>query len=122
MKKFMVLVLLVLVFPCFAHTAMYNEHSGRKIVTTAGTAVPLTSSLTPFHSVDVCAETDNTGVIAIGGSDVIATLATRTGIPLAASDCKTFKGEDTYNGDLSSIYIDSTVSTDGVTYRYSTPK
>lgn len=87
---------------------------GRKIVTTAGTRVTLASS-TACKRVTIVAETDNTGLIVVGGSTVVATLATRQGVPLNAGD--SYEAEI---DDLADIYIDSTVSGDGVTFTYST--
>ena len=88
--------------------------NGRKVVTTAGTAVVLAAS-TSCTKVDISAETDNTGIIVVGGSGVIAALATRQGVPLNAGD--------TYSLDitnLTTVYIDSTVNGDGVSYSYQT--
>jgi hypothetical protein len=85
---------------------------GRKVVTTHGTAVPLTTTKTPSWSVDITAETDNTGSITVGASTVVdAVGTTRRGTPLAAGDTKTFDFVD-----LSQVYIDSAVDGDGVTY------
>jgi hypothetical protein len=81
----------------------------RKVVTTAGARVQLAALAS--KEVIITAETDNTGIIAVGGSTVVAALATRTGVPLAAGDSVTFAIDNT-----SDIYLDSTVSGDGVTY------
>lgn len=89
--------------------------SGRKVVTTAGTRVTLVSSSIPCKKVDITAETDNTGVIVVGGSGVIASLSTREGNPLTAGQPYSFEIDD-----LQKIYIDSTVSGDGVTFVYFT--
>lgn len=88
--------------------------NGRKVVTTAGTAVVLATSTT-CRKVDITAETDNTGVIVIGGSSVIAALATRQGTPLNAGDTLSV-----FITNLATVYLDSTVSGDGVTYNYYT--
>jgi len=85
---------------------------GRKVVTTAGTAVALAAS-TSVQYVVVTAETDNTGVIVVGGSTVVATLATRRGKPLNAGESFGFPVDN-----LADVYIDSTVDTDGVTFVY----
>lgn len=84
---------------------------GRTIVTTAGTAVELGAVRCSW--VTITAETDNTGIIAVGGSSVVAALATRRGIPLAPGDSVTLPV-----AHLSQVFIDSTVSTDGVTFAY----
>jgi len=81
----------------------------RAVVTTAGTAVQLPAL--PVRTVALTAETDNTGVIVIGASTVVAALATRRGLPLSAGDTATF-----VVSDLSELWMDSTVSGDGVTW------
>lgn len=85
---------------------------GRKVVAAAGTAERLATSK-PITEVIITAETDNTGVIAVGGAGVIATLATRTGTPLLAGESIVVREDD-----LCEIWIDSTVTGDGVTYQY----
>ena len=85
---------------------------GRKTVATAGTREALAVS-TPCKKVDITAETDNTGIIVVGGSTVVAALATRRGIPLYAGDTYSFEIDN-----LADIYIDTTVSGDGCTYTY----
>lgn len=87
---------------------------GRQTVTTAGTRVALASS-TACKQVIITAETDNTGLVVVGGSTCVAALATRRGTPLAAGDSVAFDIDN-----LADIYIDSTVNTDGVTYTYFT--
>lgn len=84
---------------------------GRQVVTTAGTRVQLSTTQTAVLEVTVTAETDNTGLIVVGGSTVVATLASRRGTPLNAGDSLTLAVND-----LTDVYLDSTVSTDGVTY------
>ena len=85
---------------------------GRKIVATAGTDEALATS-TVAKVVIITAETDNTGVIAVGAAGVDAVLATRTGTPLLAGDSVTLEIDN-----LADVYIDATVSGDGVTYSY----
>lgn len=88
-------------------------NSGRKIVTVAGTAETLIGVTTACRTVDITAETDNTGVIVVGGSAVVASQSTRTGTPLNAGDSYSIQIDD-----LQKVYIDSTVSGDGVTFTY----
>lgn len=88
--------------------------TGRTTVTTAGTRVVLAAS-TACKKVDITAETDNTGVIVVGGTGVVASLATRQGTPLNAGDTYSIEIDN-----LNDINIDSTVSTEGVTYTYYT--
>lgn len=88
---------------------------GRQTVTTGGTAVQLSSTSTRCRSLVVTAETDNTGIIVVGGTTVVASLATRRGTPLAAGDSI---GIDISN--LNSVWLDTTVNGDGVTFSYLT--
>lgn len=85
--------------------------NGRKTVTAAGTAEALSATSVPVVSVAITAETDNTGVIVVGGTGVIAALATRTGTPLSAGDTVILE-----NVNLNAVFIDTTVSGDGVTF------
>ena len=87
---------------------------GRKVVTTAGTREALASS-TPCKKVDITAETDNTGVVVVGGSTVVAALSTRRGVPLYAGDTYSLEIDN-----LNDINIDTTVSGEGVTFTYYT--
>jgi hypothetical protein len=85
---------------------------GRKVVAAAATAEALAAS-TPCKRVVITAETDNTGVIVVGGSTVVAALGTRRGSPLSAGDSVTI-----VTNNLANIYLDTTVNGDGVTYHY----
>ncbi len=87
---------------------------GVKTVTTAGEDVVLATS-TAAKVVIVQAQTDNTGAIAVGASGVDATVATGTGVLLYAGDVVTLEIDN-----LADVYIDATVSTDGVRYAYLT--
>jgi hypothetical protein len=84
--------------------------SGRQTVATAGTAVSLASSAT-IGSIIIVAEFDNTGVMCVGDSGVIADEATRIGIPLNPADATIIVIDD-----ISKIWLDTTVNGDGVTY------
>lgn len=86
---------------------------GRKVVSSAGSEVALESSKNVVNFVVITAETDNTGVITVGASTVVASLSTRRGIPLSAGDTISLGGVD-----LNEVYLDATVSGDGVTYLY----
>lgn len=85
--------------------------SGRKTVATAGTAEPLAASPFTTRKIVLQAELDNTGVIVVGGSGVVATLASRTGIALEAGD-----SIELPLTDATLVYLNSTVNGDGVTY------
>lgn len=86
---------------------------GRQIVAAAGTRQALLAGSMPVLTVDVTAETDNTGVIVVGADTVVAAQATRRGTPLDAGATWT-----AYNVDLKDIYLDATVNGDGVTFTY----
>lgn len=86
---------------------------GVKTVTAAGADERLVSAITWAKWVTIQAQTDNTGIIAVGGSGVDATVATGTGIALTAGSMTTIPCEDLYD-----IYVDATVSGDGVRYTY----
>lgn len=86
--------------------------TGRKTVAIAGTREALAASTTS-KSVSITAETDNTGIIVVGGSAVVAVLATRQGTPLNAGDSISIDIDN-----LSKVNLDTTVNGDGVTYTY----
>lgn len=85
---------------------------GVKVVTTAGTDLALAAS-TACKKVDIQAQTDNTSIIAVGGSGVDATVATGTGIVLNPGDVYSLEIDN-----LADIFIDSLVSGEGVRYTY----
>ncbi len=87
---------------------------GVKTVTTAGTDVALAAS-TACKKVDIQAQTDNTSLIAVGGSGVDATIATGTGIVLNPGETYCLEIDN-----LADIYIDSLVSGEGVRFTYYT--
>lgn len=88
---------------------------GRKTVTTAGTRVALVASSTPARQVFITALSGNTGTVVVGGSTVVASLSTRTGVPLDAGDTLAIDV-----ADLSHLYLDSTVNGEGVSFLYLT--
>ena len=116
-KRIVLFLMAVMLCSPFAFAELV-QGSGRQTVTTAGTAVALSSTASSFTALTICAETDNTGVIVVGNSDVVAVLASRKGIPLNAADCYTLDLNVGKLGNLNTVYIDSTVNTDGVTYHY----
>lgn len=85
---------------------------GVKTVTTAGTDVVLASSVNAKWVI-IQAQTDNTGIIAVGAAGVDATVATGTGVALSAAESVTLPAND-----LANIYIDATVSGEGVRFTY----
>ena len=106
---------------CGTDGSLLTTHSvtgivdGVKTVTTAGTDVALVAGSTACKKVDIQAQTDNTGVIAVGATGVDATVATGTGIILNAGDVYSMEIDDLVN-----IYIDSAVNGEGVRFTYFT--
>lgn len=86
--------------------------SGRKTVT-AGAAGQLTATATPSRVVKVKAFVENTDKVVIGGSAVVAALATRQGYELAPGE-----SVDIRIDDVSKIYLDAVVTGEGVEYVY----
>lgn len=90
--------------------------SGRKVVAAAGTAESLMAApAVGCAALVLTAETDNTGYVVVGDSGVVAAEATRKGTPLAAGESMSL---DIQNPSL--VYLDVTVSGDGVTWSYLT--
>lgn len=83
---------------------------GSQTVTTAGTRVQLTSTVTPCRLVNIFAKAGNTGNIFVGGSTVSST----RGMVLEQARSTDWFPID----DLSKIYIDAAISSDGVQYAY----
>lgn len=89
---------------------------GAKNVTTAGTPVAIgTATNQPIEAIVITAKAANTGTIYVGTSSVLA--STFTGTPITAGKSVTFP---LGSGDLDTIYIDSTVNGEGVSYTYFT--
>jgi hypothetical protein len=84
----------------------------RKVIATAGTAETLAAT-TACKEVTLTAMLANTGIVVVGGSTVVAAQSTRRGTPLAAGDSYTLTIDD-----LVKIYLDVTVSGEGVVYSY----
>ena len=87
---------------------------GNKTVTTAGTPVALAAN-TPCKKVIVEARGVNTGRIAVGTTGVSANPTTGSGITLGPTDSVEIEIDN-----LSKIYIDSSVSAEGVFFTYFT--
>jgi len=99
--------------------AAVKPYSGKVTVTTAGTAVALAATSTPFYDAIICANSGNTGIITIGGSAVVGAVATRQGASLAAGACLTLSPTQEYvSGDLANYYADAATNGDKVHYFY----
>jgi hypothetical protein len=84
--------------------------SGRKTITTAGTAERLAAS-TPVKGVAVQALSSNAQNIAIGGSGVNAALGSENGIVLAASASVSLPCDD-----LTDVFLDVLADGEGISY------
>lgn len=89
-------------------------NTGRTTVTTAGTRVTLAAT-TACKRLLLTALFANTGTIVVGGTAVVATVATRQGTALNAGD--TF---ELFIDDLNKVNLDATVNGEGVSYTYFT--
>lgn len=92
--------------------SLTSYFDGRKVTAAAGTALPLSATTLPFSSCTFQSEIDNTGNIVIGASTADETLATRRGILLLPGSSFTYD----VPGDLLFVYLDSSVTGDGLTY------
>lgn len=88
--------------------------NGNGTVTTAGTRVALASSTTAKYVI-ITAKEANTGVIVVGGATVVAAASTRQGTPLNPGGSIGLPIDN-----LADVYLDSTVSAEGVTFTYVT--
>ena len=86
---------------------------GRKVVAAAGTAETLVAASTSCRFVILTALSTNTGIVAVGGSTVVAAAATRRGAALSAGDSVGIPIDD-----LIKIYLDAVVSGEGVSYMF----
>jgi len=84
---------------------------GRKIVTTAGDREQFSTQACKY--VVITAEDDNTEIVVIGGSTVVAAQATRRGILLEPSRSVVLQVSN-----LNLLYIDAMVSGEGVVYAW----
>jgi hypothetical protein len=89
--------------------AVYN---GRKTLASAGTRERLATD-TFCKKVIITAMVENTGIIVVGGSDVVASQSTRQGIPLYPAN-----SIEIATSNLNKVYLDAEVNGEGVTYIY----
>lgn len=85
---------------------------GRKTVASAGTAVALAAS-TACKWVAITALLTNTQPVAIGGSGVLATSGSRTGVVLNPGEAWEFPIDN-----LSKVFVDAGVNGEGVSFAY----
>jgi hypothetical protein len=98
--------------PAEAGTALAD---GRKVVAAAGTREALVPAPTPARYVTLTALRGNAGDVVVGGNTVVAALAGRRGVPLAAGDSETLPVND-----LAKVFLDAEVNGDGVSFVYVT--
>lgn len=91
---------------------------GRKTVTTAGTRERLVAQTANQKTCSVCIVglSTNTGLITVGGDAVVATAATRAGVPLNPGEAVTLGNGAVNRISLADIWIDSTVNGEGVSF------
>lgn len=88
-----------------------NIVDGVKTVTTAGTRVQVTATITPILWITVQALSTNTGTIFVGGSTIDST----RGVHLTAGEAYDIRVRD-----LSAVWLDSSVNGEKLTYLYGT--
>jgi len=113
--KVMLAVLAFILFcsPAFAITRFGN---GTKTITSAGSALALTSTSTDVTTLVVCGDSGNTGPIAVGASPVAAS-GSQQGFIVAAGSCAGIYTSIDHNPfDISTIKADVTTSGNKVSY------
>lgn len=89
-----------------------NLGSGRKAVASSGTPEALGSQV--IRRVIVAAQPANTGLVVVGGSQVLAAAASRAGIPLTASAASV----ELHAGNLADVFVDVATAAEGVTFTF----
>ncbi len=88
--------------------------SDRKVIAATGTAERLEAANHTVSQIIIQAETDNTGLVAIGGPNVDITATSQEGIQLYAGEI----APPLFDIDLYHVWLDAAVNGDGVTYSY----
>ena len=86
---------------------------GQAKVTNPGSPVKLKNTSTSCKRVYITASSSNSGVICVGGSNVLAAAGSETGIMILPTGSATIDIDD-----VSKIYVDATVANDYVTFAY----
>lgn len=94
--------------------------SGRAVVAAGGTPVPLVAASKGCLSVTITALSGNTGVVVVGGADVVAAIATRKGTALEKGQSAKWSASIDAIDDLNQVYVDAVVNGEGVSYAYTT--
>jgi hypothetical protein len=90
-----------------------NLGDGLQLVASAGTAEALAAAATPCRLIVVSARPENTDVVVVGASTVVAAAGTRRGISLVPGQSVSLHVKD-----VSSLFVDAVVSGEGVSYVY----
>lgn len=90
-----------------------NIGDGRKVVASAGTAERLVSTNTPMRKVDIQALPQNSDIVTVGSSAVVAAAGSRRGISLVPGQVLTLRVTD-----LHALYLDAVVTGEGVSFVY----
>lgn len=124
MKKVFAVVIIGLMICSVAYATQWTESDLRKATSgNANLAVALSATSVEFNRAVICAETDNSAPVAIGGSTVIASIGAQRGqilLPIASGGvCAELDCGEAVCGDLADIYLHTQVPADGVSVRYS---
>ena len=112
MKKLIFLfAVLAFAFPAFAAG---GQDVTNKALATAGTAYSLSATSVNFEAATVCADTGNSGKVAVGNNEVVATSGSQKGVILSAGNCITINNR----GNLKDWYATGSANTqnDSVLY------
>lgn len=93
--------------------------NGSKTVTTAGTRVQLSATSVAVESVTIQPKAANTGTIYVGGPSVSSSNGTRLPSPATSNSSITFTRDEDGIDELSDIWLDASVSGEGVVFTYS---
>lgn len=89
-----------------------NIGDGLQLIAASGTAEALGSS-TPCRLVVVSARPENTDVVVVGASTVVAAAGTRRGISLSPGQSVSLRVTD-----IANLFVDAVVTGEGVSYVY----
>lgn len=125
MKKWHIYVVVLSIV--FSVSFCMNAHAGirfgqgTKTVTSAGTAVALQVASLDVTSLTVCADTGDTGKIAVGLAPV-ALAGSQQGVILSPGGCVCVEGHNAYPAkfDISTFKVDSTVNGEKASFFYVT--
>lgn len=116
MKKLSIITLSLLLIVSSNAFAGVRFGDGTKTITTAGTALALTSTSQLVTTLWVCGDSNNSGKIVVGVTPV-ATAGAQEGIVLAAGACASIYTTNPKNAfDISLVKADVTVSGEEVSY------